>query len=103
MNRKKSIKESVLENEADGMITYSMPEGMLFSEGLNEFVKRSAKDILVALNRAPKLALAFMDVDQRWINDYAMGQVIIRLKTTVDILKNENRHLRELIDNKGKA
>ena len=68
-----------------GNIVISTHEGLKII-ALDEFVQQSAQGILYDLNRLPEVALAFSD-DPKWVNDYAVGLVIARLK---DMLNEKN-------------
>jgi len=50
---------------------------------LDEFIKQPAEGILYDLNRGREVVLMFID-DPKWVNDYAVGLVIDKLKALLD-------------------
>ena len=64
-----AARDNVVISSVEGLITAS----------LDDFVGQSAQGILYDLNRSPEVVLTFCG-DPKWVNDYAVGLVITRLK-----------------------
>ena len=56
---------------------------------ITEFIKQPVDGILYDLNRDEATVLSFFP-DHKWINDYAVAQVIRALKNRIDELENKN-------------
>lgn len=77
-----SIREIVLEEYKKGNIIVSTFEGLKVAP-LAEIIKQPIAGLLYDLNRLPEVILKFID-DPKWINDYAMMQVVKELKRQLD-------------------
>ena len=80
---KKELRDLILQKAKDGAVVFKTLEGLMTAD-LDDFIKQQPADgILYDLNRLPETALVFMD-DPKWINDFAVGLVIRRLKELLD-------------------
>lgn len=84
-NLKQNIKDIILEEYKKGNIVTNSIEG-LQAMPLEEFIKQPADGILYDLNRNETVILTFLP-DPKWINDYAVAQVIRALKHKIDELR----------------
>lgn len=80
--RDEKIKELILEEYKKGNIVIATNEG-IEAMPLKDFVKQPVDGILYDLNRNEMVVLAFVN-DPKWVNDYAVAQVIRELKTIID-------------------
>lgn len=85
-NKMSELKDKVLEEYKNGNIVIATPEGLQVIN-LSEFIKQPVDGLLYDLNKNEAIVLTFID-DPRWINDYAVCQVIRALKSKIDELKN---------------
>jgi len=76
------IKELILEKRAEGKVVFATFEGLM-SADLEGFIKQPAEGILYDLNRDAATVLTYID-DQKWINDFAVGLVITKLKEKLE-------------------
>jgi len=76
------LKDYILEKEKEGKIVVKTIEG-LATMNLDDFITQSAEGILYDLNRSREVVLTFID-DPKWVNDYAVGLVIKKLKSLLD-------------------
>jgi len=83
------ISDVVLREEKKGNVVFSDFEGYR-AVGLDDFIGQSTKGLLYDLNRSPETVLTFIE-DPKWVNDYAVGLVIKRLK-------EKNAELVEVLD-----
>lgn len=74
-----SFKNHVLEKEKEGTVVLMTVEGSV-EVNLDDLVKQPAQGILYDLNRDKATVLTFID-DPKWVNDYAVGLVITKLKS----------------------
>ena len=81
------IKHIILEEYKKGNIMVLGIEGMQCMP-ITEFIKQPVDGILYDLNRDEATVLSFFP-DQKWINDYAVAQVIRVLKNRIDELENK--------------
>ena len=79
------VKKTILEQEKKGKIVYMTSGGLMIAD-LDDFLKQSAEGILYDLNRDRITVLTFLD-DPKFVNDFAVGLVITRLKEYVENLK----------------
>lgn len=82
------IKIKILEEYEKGNIVVAGIEG-LQGMPLKEFIKQPAEGMLYDLNRIESVVLTFLP-DPKWINDYAVAQVIRALKSKIDELESKN-------------
>lgn len=76
------IKEVVLAEYKNGNIVVSTFEGLKVAP-LKEIIKQPVDGLLYDLNRNEAVILTFIN-DPKWINDYAMAQVLRELKEQID-------------------
>ena len=81
------LKDKILAEYKNGNIIVATFEG-LQGIALSEFIKQPVDGILYDLNRDEATVLTFID-DPKWVNDYAVCQVIRALKSEIDRLKAE--------------
>jgi len=79
------IKELVLAKKAEGKVVFATFEGLM-SADLEEFIKQPAEGILYDLNRDAATVLTFIN-DQKWVNDFAVGLVITKLKEKLEAVE----------------
>ncbi len=79
---KKDFKKLVLEKEKEGKVVFMTWDGAM-SADLEGFIKQPTEGLLYDLNRDRLTVLAQID-DIKWVNDYAVGLVIARLKKYYD-------------------
>ena len=72
------IRDKILEEYKKGNIVFAGTEGLQVMP-LIEFIKQPADGILYDLNRSETVVLTFIS-DPKWVNDYAVAQVIRALK-----------------------
>lgn len=82
------VKNKILDEYKKGNIVVSGFEG-LQSMPLSEFIKQPADGMLYDLNRNEAVVLTFLP-DPKWVNDYAVSQVIRALKNRIDELESIN-------------
>jgi len=80
------LKKMILEKEQEGKIVVLGP-GTLMSMDLDDFIKQPVEGMLYDLNRDAATVLTFIN-DRKWINDYACGLVIKKLKEKLDGKEN---------------
>jgi len=72
------FKDLVLKKEKEGMIVFITFDGPKEVD-LEKFIKQPTEGILYDLNRDRATVLTFIE-DPKWVNDYAAGLVISKLK-----------------------
>lgn len=77
-DKKPTLKELVLQREKEGKIVFMTIDGPMEVD-LDKFIQQPADGILYDLNRDRATVLTFID-DPKWVNDYAVGLVITKLK-----------------------
>ena len=75
---KEDIKKELLKKAQEGRVVLLTCDGLMEID-LDEFIKQPAQGILYDLNRGPATVLNFVN-DDKWINDFAVGLVIGKLK-----------------------
>jgi len=80
------IKEIILSQYKNGNIVFAGSEG-LQAMSLLEFIKQPVEGMLYDLNRCETVVLTFLP-DPKWVNDYAVSQVIRALKNKIDELES---------------
>ena len=84
-----SIKNKVLEEYKKGNIVVAGVDG-LQRMLLNEFIKQSTNGMLYDLNRDEVTVLTFITHNNpKWVNDYAVCQVIRALKKRIEELEKQ--------------
>lgn len=78
------LRTFIREKQQEGKVCFMTCEGLMTCD-LKDFVSQPAEGILYDLNRdrATTMALASED-NLRWINDYAVAEVITELKRIID-------------------
>jgi uncharacterized protein (UPF0218 family) len=79
------IKNKILEEYKKGNIVVAGIEGLQVMP-IVEFIKQPVDGMLYYLNRNEAVVLTFLP-DPKWVNDYAVAQVIRALKSRVDELE----------------
>jgi hypothetical protein len=82
-NEKENLRDLVRRKEKEGKVVFMTAEGLM-EDDLEEFIKQPTEGILYDLNRDRATVLTFIDANQKWINDYAVGLVIAELKKYYD-------------------
>lgn len=83
------IKNKILEEYKKGNIVVAGIEG-LQGMPISEFIKQPVEGMLYDLNRNEAIVLTFLP-DPKWINDYAVAQVIRALKNRIDELEGVSK------------
>ncbi len=81
------IKDKILKEYENGNIVVSGFDG-LRCVPLSEFIKQPIDGILYDLNRNESVVLTFLH-EPKWVNDYAVAQVIRALKSRIDELESK--------------
>ena len=76
------LRDIILEEEKKGNVVFWTID-TLSAAPLDEFVSQSTQGLLYDLNRSPETILTFLD-GPKWVNDYAVYQVIKRLKEMLE-------------------
>lgn len=79
--RRESFRDYVVEESKKGNVVFASLDDYGVAP-LDEFIKQPADGILYDLNRLPEVVLTFID-DPKWVNDFAVYQVIKRLRELV--------------------
>ena len=83
MNKEKeNLKELILKKAKEGKVIFMTVEGPMETD-LEEFIKQPTEGLLYDLNRDRVTVLTLID-DPKWINDFAVGLVITKLKEYYD-------------------
>ncbi len=82
---KEAIRDQILAEEKKGNIVFWAIDELAVAN-LDNFITQPIKGILYDLNRLPEVVMTFID-DPKWINDYAVYQVIKKLKEELDNAK----------------
>ena len=77
----KKLRDYILQKEKEGKVVLTTIEGLV-EVNLNDFIEQPAHGILYDLNRDKATVLTFID-DPKWVNDYAVGLVITKLKSLI--------------------
>ena len=77
----KELRDIILEKAEAGKVVLWTIEGLAEID-LDELVAQPTSGLLYDLNRDSATVLTFID-DPKWVNDYAVGLVITRLKEMV--------------------
>ena len=80
------LKDKILEEYKNGNVVIATPEGLQGTK-LSEFIKQPTDGLLYDLNRNEAVILTFI-YDPKWVNDYAVCQVIRELKSKIEILES---------------
>ena len=79
------LKDKILKEYKNGNVVIATHEELQGTK-LSEFIKQPIDGLLYDLNRNEAVVLTFID-DPKWINDYAVCQVIRALKSRIDELE----------------
>ena len=79
------IKELIMEQQKKGNVVFATFDGLMFAP-LDKFVAQPVEGLLYDLNRLPEVVMTFLP-DPKWINDYAVYQVITYLHGRVQELE----------------
>ena len=82
MSKKEELKNKILEEYSKGNIVIADIEG-LKAMSLEKFIEQDVEGLLYDLNRTESVVLTFLD-DPKWVNDYAVAQVIRALKAKLE-------------------
>lgn len=83
-DKKDELKNLVLQKEKEGKVVL-MTIDALIEVDLENFIKQPTEGLLYDLNRDKVTVLTLMD--EKWVNDYAVGLVIAKLKEYYDNAK----------------
>ena len=75
------LRDLVFQKEKEGRVVLMTIDG-LHEANIDDIVKQPADGILYDLNRDHVTVLTYID-DPKWINDYAVGVVIKKLKSMI--------------------
>ena len=76
------LKDLILKKEKEGKVVFMTHEGPMEAD-LEKFIKQPTEGLLYDLNRDRTTVLTFIE-DPKWINDFAVGLVITKLKKYYD-------------------
>ena len=82
MENKDKIRDLVLQKEKEGRVVFATFDGLMEAE-LEKFIKQPTEGLLYDLNRDRATVLTLID-DPKWVNDFAVGLVIKKLKEHYD-------------------
>ncbi len=82
------LKDSLLQEANKGNIIIASVDG-INAVNLKEFLNQPVDGILYDLNRSELVALTLINKDIKWINDYAVAQVIRELVGQIKTLEEE--------------
>ena len=93
----KEIKDRILKEYQKGNVVVAGIEGLRVIP-LDQIIKQPADGILYDLNRSEAVVLGFIS-DHKWVNDYAVSQVIRALKSKgIELLEDIDNFLIQLED-----
>lgn len=78
--------EKINDERKKGNVCFMTLEG-LASQSLENIVQQPAEGILYDLNRLPEVVATWIESDKKWVNDYAVGDVITYLKNQNDAMR----------------
>jgi len=81
MSEKEKFRDLVFQKEKEGKIVFMTFAGPMEAD-LEEFIKQPTEGLLYDLNRDRATVLSFSE-DVKWVNDYAVGIVIAKLKEKI--------------------
>jgi len=76
------LRDKVLQAQGEGKVVLSTIEGLVEMR-LDDLINQPAEGILYDLNRDRPTVLTFLE-DPKWINDFAVGAVITKLKSMTE-------------------
>jgi len=80
--KENKFRDLVLKKAGEGKIVFMTIDGPL-EANLEEFIKQPTDGLLYDLNRDRATVLSFIE-DPKWVNDFAVCQVIAKLKEIID-------------------
>lgn len=89
------IKKVVLNEYKKGNLVINGNDGIQVAP-LKEIIKQPIDGLLYDLNRNEMVILTFIN-DPKWINDYALVQVLREFKNQISNLESENKNLRDFL------
>jgi hypothetical protein len=90
-DKKESFRDLVLKKAEEGKVVFMTFEGPMEVD-LAKFIEQPTEGILYDLNRDKATVLTFIE-DPKWVNDFAVGQVIAKLKEIID---NQQKEIEDL-------
>lgn len=87
-NKNKDPRDFVLEMEKQGKVVIHDVTGICVAT-LDEIIKQPTDGLLYDLNRDFLSTLALYNVNERWVNDYAIALVVKKLKEELDKYKEK--------------
>jgi hypothetical protein len=76
------LREIILEKEKEGKVVFAVQGGLMEAD-IMDFINQPTEGLLYDLNRDKPTVMTFIN-DPKWINDYAVGLVISKLKEFYD-------------------
>lgn len=76
-------KEKILEEEKKGNVIIASMEGLSVAS-LKDIIKQPTEGLLYDLNRDRLTVLTIVENNPKWINDFAVCQVITALKSKIE-------------------
>jgi hypothetical protein len=76
------LREMILEKEKEGKVVFAVQGGLMEAD-IMDFINQPTEGLLYDLNRDKPTVMTFIN-DPKWINDYAVGLVISKLKEFYD-------------------
>jgi hypothetical protein len=94
METNEEFLELIKEQEKNNKISFMTVEGLMSCD-IDSFIKQDAQGILYDLNRGKEVIAtnAKTAKNKKWINDYAVANVIIKLKEYISFLEEKNTEL----------
>ena len=87
--KEESFKDLILRKSQEDKIVFLTFDGPMEAD-LEEFIKQPVEGILYDLNRDRATVLTFIGQDNpKWVNDFAVGLVIAKLKKYYDLYMGE--------------
>jgi len=84
MTEKEKFRDLVLKKAKEGKVVFMTIDGPAEAP-IDDFIKQPTEGILYDLNRDRATVLTFIDTDPpKWVNDFACGLVIAKLKEHYD-------------------
>lgn len=90
-----SLKELVLEERKNGNVVFWALPDRLATVKLDDIVEQPADGLLYDLNRSEEVVLTFID-DRKWVNDFAVAQVIRKLVEQRDAARADTERINKL-------
>ena len=92
LTRKDGFKDLVLKKEQEGKVVFMTFEGPMEAD-LEKFIEQPTEGLLYDLNRDRATVLTSIE-DPKWVNDFAVGLVISKLKEKIDNQKIQGKGVR---------